>query len=43
MILLSLGYKKTNKEKYEFVEERIDYLLEQKVIFIENNIIYKNI
>ena len=43
MILLSLGYKKANKEKYEFVEERIDYLLEQKVIFIENNIIYKNI
>lgn len=43
MILLSLGYKKANKEKYEFIEERIDYLLEQKVIFIENNILFKNI
>ncbi|MDD7735640.1 MAG: DUF4011 domain-containing protein [Bacillales bacterium] len=43
MILLSLGYKKANKEKYEYVEKKINYLLEKKIIFIENDIIYKNI
>lgn len=43
MILLSLGYKKANKAKYEFVENKIDYLLEKKVIFIEHNILYRNI
>ena len=43
MILLSLGYKKANKEKYLFIERKINYLLEKKVIFIENDIIYKSI
>ena len=43
MILLSLGYKKANKEKLAYVEERINYLLEQKIIFIENNVLYKSI
>lgn len=43
MILLSLGYKKANKEKYNFIEEKINYLLEQKIIFIEKDILYKNI
>jgi hypothetical protein len=43
MILLSLGYKKANKTKFAYIEERINYLLEQKVIFIEKNVLYKNI
>ena len=41
MILLSLGYKKANKEKIAYIEERINYLLDKKIIFIENNILYK--
>ena len=43
MILLSLGYKKANKEKYEYIERMINYLLEKKIIFIEKDIIFKNI
>lgn len=43
MILLSLGYKKANPIKYKYIEDKIDYLLEQKVIFIENNTLYRNI
>lgn len=43
MILLSLGYKKSNAAKYAFVESKINFLLEQKIIFIENNILYRNI
>jgi len=43
MILLSLGYKKANAEKYRYVERRIDRLLAKKVIFIENGLLFRSL
>ena len=44
MILLSLGYKKINDLLYGFVEDAITFLLNKKVIFIEDdNIIYRDL
>lgn len=44
MILLSLGYKKTNDILYSFVENALTFLLNKKVIFIEeDNILYRDL
>lgn len=43
MILLSLGYKKANAEKYRYVEKRVDALLEKKVLFIENDLLLRSL
>ena len=44
MILLSLGYKKINDFLYSYIENAIAFLLNKKVIFIEDdNILYKDL
>ena len=44
MILLSLGYKKINDFLYNYIEHAINFLLNKKVIFIEDdNILYKDL
>lgn len=44
MILLSLGYKKINDILYSFVEDAITFLLNKKVIFIEeDDILYRDL
>ena len=44
MVLLSLGYKKINDFLYSYIENAIAFLLNKKVIFIEDdNILYKDL
>ena len=44
MILLSLGYKKINDFLYSYIENAINFLLNKKVIFIEDdNILYRDL
>lgn len=43
MILLSLGYQKYNQAKYQYLEGKINYLLEKKIIFINEDYLLKNI
>ena len=43
MILLSLGYKKFNQAKYDFIDEKINYLLEKRIIFMDNDLLFKSI
>ena len=44
MLLLSLGYKKINDFLYGYMESAIAFLLNRKVIFIEDdNILYKDL
>jgi len=37
MILLSLGYKKMNQENYDFIVSCIEFLINEKIIFINNS------
>jgi hypothetical protein len=44
MVLLSLGYKKINDFLYSYVENAVAFLLNKKVIFIEDdNILYRDL
>ena len=43
MILLSLGYKKYNGAKYHYLEEKIKYLVDNKIIFKDNDMLYKSL
>ena len=42
MILLSLGYKKINHTLYDKIDDCIKFLLIQRIIFIEDDILYRD-
>ena len=43
MILLSLGYKKANEAKYQYLQNKINNLVENKVIYKDGDILSKSI
>jgi hypothetical protein len=44
MVLLSLGYTKINDFLYSYVENAVAFLLNKKVIFIDDdNILYRDL
>lgn len=43
MILLSLGYKKMNKESYEYVLNCIEFLLKEKIIFNNGTLLCRDL